>query len=810
MAPRPPYRSVLLLSACALAYELLLMRLFAIIQWHHFAYMVIGLALLGYGVSGTLVTLFQRPLLRQFNSLYPLAIVLFGLTSAGCFQLAQLIPFNAEAILWDPWQALHLAALFLLLSLPFLFAASALCLAFMRFGRAVASIYAADLVGAAVGSLALVALLFVLFPQHLLLAIAALALATAGLACWELDSRPRLLLLSLLLAVIGTGLLYPSASAPLRLSPYKPLPQTLRVEGTQVLSERSSPLGLLTVVASDTVPFREAPGLSLNAPTEPAPQLALFTDGGSRTVISRFPGRLEDLAYLGYTTSALPYQLGPVERVLVVGAGGGSELLQALYYGVDRIDAVEINPQVVTLVDQVHGDFSGRIYSHPSVHVETREIREFLLTGSERYPLIQIAMSEGFNASSSGLYALHESYLYTVEALRLYLDHLRPGGVLALTRWINVPPRDSLKLLATVADALRLRGENPATRLVMVRSWNTATLLAKRGPFSAAELDAVRQFSGSRGFDIVYLPGLSADQANRYSRLRSPMFYDAASALLDQRRDSFLARYKFDLTPATDDRPYFHHFFRWQTFLELFSLRQRGGMSLIEWGYLVLIGTLLVATLASLLLVLLPLRWSARLRSTTATGLERHRVALYFAGIGLAFLLIEIAFMQRFLLFLHHPVYAIALTLTAFLLFAGIGSGWSAAATRRWGRHRTLWGSVLAIVAVGGLYLLLLGHLFAALATLPMPLKMALTVSLVAPLAFAMGIPFPLALASLAEHAPHQVPWAWGINGCASVIGASLATLLAIHFGFTLVILVALLIYLALPMVLPAPRTPAT
>lgn len=797
------YASVFLLSACALSYEILLMRLFSIIQWHHFAYMIIGLALLGYGISGSLVSLLQGWLLSHFRVIYIACVLLFGLSSVACFRLAQQVPFNAEEILWDKQQWLYLGSMFLLLSIPFFFAASAICLAFMRFKQSTAQIYAADLIGAGAGSLGIVALLFWLFPQNVLVSLGLIAMFAALLAVPLLRDRRKTLLLVIGLA--SGALLWLAQSLVLQPSPYKSLQQTLLMRGAELVQQKSSPLGMLSVVENERVPFRHAPGLSLNARTLPLPQKALFTDGEGMTVVTQFPDQLAQLAYLDDMTSALPYHLQAMPSVLIAGGGGGQDVLQALYHQIDDIEVLEVNPQIVELVDQALGDFSGRLYSRPGVHTQIMELRDYLSTRQRQFPLIQLSLMDAFQ-TSAGLHALQESYLYTTEAIELYLAHLQSGGYLALTRWISLPPKDSLKLLHTVIQALQKRGIVDASeQLVMIRGWQTITLLVKNGRFSEQELSEVRRFCRQRSFDLVWLPGMSSEEANQYNRFASAVFYDAAQALLSTRAEAFIQHYKFDLRAATDNRPYFHHYFRWRTFQEVFALRDQGGMPLMEWGYLVLWATLLIALLSSVLLILLPLWFFARDEGANPTSIRRRHVVLYFFTIGLAFLMIEIAFMQKFMLFLHHPTYAIATTLTAFLVFAGLGSHYSARLVRKMGSQRLLRWALSGLVLTSLVYLWGFASLFESLAHWQIVYRMVFVVILIAPLAFAMGMPFPLALSSLAEHAPGYIPWAWGINGCASVISAALATILSINVGFNWVILLALLLYLVTVYFFPAP-----
>jgi spermidine synthase len=798
-----PGVSVALISAAALAYEVLLMRLFSIIQWHHFAYMIISLALLGYGASGTFLALAGTSLLRRFERTYWLCLVLFGLSAVACGLLAQRIPFNAEEVLWDWQQPVRLLALYLLLSLPFFFAASGIALALSRYGNVVSRIYAADLLGAGAGSLGIVLLLFGVFPDTALKYIGALGLFAAFIATRELRMRehrwPVLALMGALLL-----LTLPEAWLALQISPYKGLPQMLRVSKARIIEERSSPLGLLTVVDSPLIPLRHAPGLSLYANTPIPEQLGLFTDADNMTAINHNPGQ-QPLVYLDWLTSSLPYYLAKPRHVLVLGAGGGAEVQQALNHDVAQVDAVELNPQVIEIVRNDFARYAGRLYQRPEVSVHIADARGFIRNSHEHYDLIQISLLDAFGASSAGLYALNENYLYTIEALRDYLQRLAPEGYLAISRWIKLPPRDALKLYATALRVLRDNGIAAAEqRLALIRSWQTSTLLVKNSAFTAQEIKSLRTFCKARAFDVAWYPGMSEVEANHFNILEQPFLFRAATALNGSGAGGFMARYKFNITPATDDRPYFFHFFKWEVLPEILALRGQGGLPLLEGGYLVMVATLLQAGLISGILILLPLalqRWRAANRGPR---IRRARVVLYFSAIGLAFLFIEIAFIQKFILFLDHPLYAVATVLTAFLVFAGVGSAMTSRFhTDSVPHSRFVARAVAGIIALGLSYSFLLDPLFDSLMYLPVALRVSVSLLLIAPLAFCMGMPFPLGLAYVGARIPAFIPWAWGINGCASVVSAVMASLLAIQFGFTFVLISALLLYLAAALTFP-------
>ena len=785
--------ATLFISAAAIGYEILLMRVLSIVQWHHFAYMIISLALLGYGASGTFIALLRSHLEPRFETAYAASALFFSIAMIVCFIVAQRVPFNALEIVWDRGQFLNLAVVYVVFFVPFFFAACCIGLAFTCRGGDASRIYFFDLFGAGLGAVLIIVLLFAVSPQTALVLLVLLPLAASAIMASTLTSRLPLAIAQLAwLALLAIGI--PQAHLELRISEYKGLSQALQVIDSRILEQSSSPLGLITVVDSPTVPIRHAPGLSFNTRHIPPVQLAVFTDADGMSAITRYDGNPGSVAYLGDLTAALPFRLLENPVVLVLGAGTGSEVLLSLFHGASRVDAVELNPQMTELVAGTYADFAGRIYDDPRVTVYTDEARGFVARSGGGYDLVQIGLLDSFGASGAGVQALNESYIYTTGALREYLADLEPGGLLAITRWIKMPPRDSVKLIATAIEALRQSGvSEPGRRIAMIRSWNTSTLLIKNGDLTASEIGRIREFARSRSFDTVYFPGIRAEAANRFNRLADPYLFDAASALLGDSTGDFFERYKFYVEPASDDRPYFFHFFRWRTLPEVMALRKAGGAGLIEWGYLVLVATIVQAAVLGLVLILLPL---SLVRRAWPAGTAR-RFGFYFLLLGLAFLFVEMAFIQKFILFLSNPLYSVAVVLSGFLLFAGLGSASSERLARRlpWPGVSPVTVAVAAIAVLALGYVLVLPAVFGRFIGLADPAKIIVSLALIAPLAFFMGMPFPLGLKRLSGLAPGFLPWAWGINGFASVVSAVLATLLAIEFGFNVVILLALVLY---------------
>lgn len=792
--------AVFAISFAVLGYELLLMRLLSIIQWHHFAAMIISLALLGLGASGSCVFLLQRILMQRFHQAFSANALLFAMALVGSFAVSQKLAFNPLEILWDPRQWLVLLQNYFVLFLPFFFAGNCLSLAFTLYRQRIHRLYCFDLLGAGCGALGMVGLLFCLNPSECLRVLPVSAFLAAGFA--QFDAKKKSFIIAGIFITffgIASPWFWPEGWVSLRLSEYKGLSMALRVPDAKVLTHRSSPLGWLAAVESPAIPFRHAPGMSLTCSMEPPKQIGLFVDGDSMTPLTHFDGRVEPLAFLDCMTSALPFSLVDEPRVLVLGAGGGMDVLTAKVHGAHHIDAVELDPNLVSLVKHTYGEFAGHLYSDERVSVHIAEARGFASRTSESYDLIQVSLLDSFSTSMAGGHALNESYLYTVEALVDYLHRLRPGGFLSITRWLKVPPRDSLKLFAAAVGALeRLGIMNPGDHLALIRSWMTTTLLVKRDGFTEDDLRRIRAFCRKLAFDLDYYPGIRPNETNRYNILDRSYFHEGAMAILGEDREAFFRRYKFDVRPATDDRPYFFHFFKWETLAEILSLKSRGGIPLIEWAYPILVLTLVQAIILSTAFIVSPL---FLLGGLSRLPLGKIRVALYFLSLGFAFLFIEMAFIQKLILFLSHPIYSASAVLCGFLVFAGIGSRVAGSWDRRGSEYHSTHRPFPLLAVACAIPILA----FANLQTLPFLLKhcahlhdtwrMAIVIALIAPLAFFMGMPFPHGLSIVAKGSPAWIPWAWGINGCSSVVATVLAPLLAIHYGFNTVIFLAMGLY---------------
>ena len=809
--------ALVLVSASVLSYQVILVRAFSIGQWHHFAYMVISIALLGFGASGTLLAALERRRTNAAMSLqgsqrgwFAISATAFAVALPISFWLSQQIPFDAFLVVWEARQVLYLGCYYLLLSIPFFAAATAIGLALTSESEHCPRLYAYNMVGSGAGALLAAVVLSVARVEWALLGVMGLAQGAAVITLLDkklfFDRGSHRLFAAAGVAIMAiTTLAYVFRPPTVRLSQYKGLSYALNLPHAQLVAERSSPLGRVDVVVSPAI--REAPGLSIVAPTDAVPpwQLGLYVDAESAGAITAFNGDASTLNYLDWMITAAPYfarQDAPRDlRVCVLGAGGGAGVLLALRHAARQVDAVELDPNVPELLRGKFRDFAGGLYDRPDVRVHRAEARAFVQAAHGTWDIIDLSLVDSFAASAVGVGAVNENYLYTREAFEAYLSHLGPGGVLAVTRWARMPPRDELKLFATAVAALERIGVNPAERLVLIRSWAVATLLVKKESFTIPELSALRRWSEERLFDASYFPGIAADQHNRFNVLERDYYFEAASAFLagGQRREQFFRDYAFNLRPATDDRPYFFHFYRWRALPLMLRTFRESWLPFSEWGYLILVATLAQATLLGILLIVSPLALLHRRIPCVDSSVARPRsprtvrlrVLLYFMALGVGYLFVEMALIQRLVFLLADPIYAVAVVLVGLLFVSGLGSAWAARQLRKGiSPTRLACFAAIAVAVTATVYGLGLHAILTPLLSWPLSARMALAFTVILPFA-AMGMPFPLVLHQLGQTRAEMLPWAWAINGCASVVAGPLASLLALGAGLPAVLLVA-------------------
>jgi len=794
------YGGVFLLAAGTLLFEITLTRIFSISQWYHFAFMAVGLALLGSGASGSFLALLRERLVRQRDEQSPadgaliLCTVLFSLTALGGYAACNILPFDSFRLAWERVQLLYLAGYYLSLAFPFFWSGLAFALLLARAPERTGLLYFVNLSGSGVGALAAIGVLSLVSSERGVVASAllgagaalAFALASGGRGRgWQAALAAALLLCTALL-------IRPCPFLAIRMSPYKPLSQTLRVPDAHLEGSWWNASSRVDVVTSSTI--RSAPGLSLDYPQPLPPQKGLTVDGDNLQALTN--ARPADAHFVEHLPSALVYRLLREPRVLIIEPGGGMEVLAALHHGARRVVLVESNPLILQLIRGPYDDAVAGLYRHPRIELHAAQGRSYLRATSERFDLVQFALTEGYRAISWGAYSLSEDYLYTVEAVTDAYERLTPGGFLLLSRWLQLPPSEETRAWALAVAALERAGvPHPEDHLLALRSFQTVLILVKRSPLTQAELATVRRFAEETSHDHIYRPGIGPQDANRHNVLPQPEYYRAFSAILSPAdRKRFYREHLFDVRPTTDDRPFFFHYFKPAQVPAIVAAFGKTWQPFGGGGYLVLAVLLALVLVASALLILLPVCLRQAVSPLKASRGLWARAFFYFAMLGLAFLLVEIPLLQYFILLLDQPTYAFALVLCGLLVASGAGSLLGE-------RIRTA-GVVWCLGPAVLLYALFLRRLPSLLLGWPLAWRVGASFPLLAPIGVLMGFPFPAGIRRLAWAAPEAIPWAWAVNGCASVVSSILATMVAVSFGFSWVLYLAAALYTLAAMIL--------
>lgn len=789
-----------ILSAAIIAFQLALMQVLSITQWYHFAYMVISVALLGFGAAGTVLALFRQRLLSHIRWLLPVLMISCGIAMSLVVPVSQLsfIRFDSYLLFADYAHVGRLLLTYLLFFIPFFLGALAIGLVFDHYVSVIGKVYFANLLGSAMGGLFLLALVWFLLPDRLpaflscLPVIAGTLVLPARAGTPELPGAGRikhravLAFFAFFAFVICAWTI--SVPPPLHLSQFKDISKALLLPDAALKIEKASPYGVIQAVTSPVL--RYAPGLSLKVHQPVYPSTALFVNGDWLGVVAGI-GASDTSFVLQYTSFDLPYRMAEREDVLVLQAGTGMEVAHAFSRHASHIVAVEPNTVLLAALQQELALDNDSLFYQPAVAVRRQDPHTFLFSDTAHYDLISLPAVGSFGGSA-GLNALHEQFLLTKEAFVAMWSRLKEDGVISITAWLDYPARHSLKLLATVVEVLeQLNIRHPAQHIAAVRSWSTLSFVIKKSAITAAEIQNIRHFCGQWQFDATLLPGLQPEERNRYHQLQDRHFFQQMDTLFSSGKRDLYAEYDFKIIPATNNSPYFSQFIRWKSLPRLATYFSNRSIPFFEIGYLLVVITLVQIAVLSFVLILLPLF------KTGWKGKQQGGVLLYFGGIGAGYMFVEMVFIQHFILYFGHPVYAAAAVITALLLFSGFGSY---TVDYFAGKGKGLLFVFSAIVVCLLVYAVVLMPVLQHTAEASLPVKWLIVFLLTAPLAFCMGIPFPAGLRHLALTQAAEIPWAWGLNGCVSVISTALVTLIAVESGYRMVIWLAALAY-CLPLI---------
>ncbi len=834
--------ALFLVSVCVLGFEIEVMRVFAVGSWSNFGSMVISIALLGFGVAGTLLTFLGGNVRRNPDGWLAVSSFALGPSMAVAHTVAQHIPFNPVLIVSDPSQLWWIGGYYLVYGIPFFAGGLFVGVSFSAFSSRMHRLYFWNMIGSGLGGLAILGLMFVFPPDFLIYPLVGLAAIPALLSCvrWsQEENRPRVrpveAVITLAIAAMGYALLL--SFGQVSVSDFKPVSYAEKYPDSRQVYSSFSPLGEMRVFESSY--FHFAPGLSDTASVSLARMprnafLGLYIDGDGPVGVMRRLSPPED-GYIDFLPMSAPYLLLNHPRVLLLRLGGGAGIFTALHKEAREVWVVEPDPDLVHMLRDVpfFQRFSGRILDDPRVTVVNTEIRAFAGSTDQKFDLVELGLIDSTGLSQAGGYSVEENYTYTVEAVREYLKSLSPSGILSITVWDRLnPPRNVPRLLATVVQALRDEGmpsiQNDIYSFNLLLS--TATVLVKKDGFTAAETARLNAYCRRMSFDVNYFPGIPS-AAKSFDRLMegyqdiysgspdssgSPATDTTAPAnaapeldlrpvdlyhltlewLLANRQTELFSKYVFDIRPASDDKPYY------SGYLKPLSVPQflpRLGEISEEWGYLLLLATFLQSIIFGALIILLPLilRWRELFRGREGTA----GVIVYYACLGLAYLMAEIFLIQRFVFFLANPVYANSIIITILLVSSGVGS--LVSETLRLERRVKVLGAVMGIGVFVLVFLLAVPPLLQTCLGLPLGVKMLITAVLVAPLGFLMGIPFPTGLAALSESRKGILPWAWGVNGALSVTGSVLTRLVSTSLGFSVVLAGVAFLYILAGVLFP-------
>lgn len=804
---RRRYLGVAGLAGATLILEISLTRLLAVAQFYHFAFLVVSLALLGFGASGSFLALAPRSQRRDKESRFWRWFIgerLLFLSGAGfaisvgvAYGVVNVLPFDSYAIAWDWRQVFYFILYYLALTTPFLFSGVGIGGELAQGEGDSHNIYAANLLGSGIGALCAPAALWLGgVPGGVILA-GIIGLAVSLTAARSRRLHFRLILMGVLLLGSG-GFLFLTARnlknqavLGIAVSPYKNLAQALRYPGSRTVFSRWNAISRVDVVRDAGT--RQLPGLSYVYSGSPPPQLGLSIDAADIQPITQ--ARPEEFDAGDYLPEAVVFELQPDAGVLVLNPGGGLGVLQAAAGDAEAITAVLGNPLLGNAVAAVANNES--VYRLSPVNLVYETPRVLIEQDVDFYDLILVPLTDAYRPVTSGAYSLSETYDLTVESFNAQLDRLAPEGIWVATRWLQTPPSESIRLAATVVEAMEERGvEQPEQSLIAYRGIQTLTVLAKPAGWTQAELGTVRSFLRSRRFDLVWAPDIDPAETNRFNRLPTAAYYDVLKGLFEaSEREDYYRAYSFTIRPAVDDQPFFFHFFTWQQTPELLATIGKIWQPFGGSGYLILFALLILVLVFSAGLILGPLIWlrRRRIRAQDSPAEEEissrrdWRTFMYFGLIGLAFLFIEIPLIQRWILFLGNPTYAFTLVVFALLTFSGLGSALSRQA---WIPQRIAFG-LLILASLGTPWVLTQNS--SAILSWSMYARIWFAFTSLAPLGLLMGLPFPLGLVWLEAEVQKTgraelIPWAWAVNGCVSVIASVLAAILALSYGFTMVL----------------------
>ena len=741
------YLGVFFTSLSAIVLEISLTRIFSVVLWYHFAYLVVSIALFGIGAGGLIAFFLANYLEKQVTR----HLASIALAQSASVVMCLLFITNANInIDFSLAGFVDLLSVYLLCTAPFLLTGLSLALAFRHFREHAHKVYFFDLVGSAIGCVIfLVAISYISGPAVVLLSAFLAAFASAFYTMARLGTVP--VAKAALVGAAMLGLVVISAQTQVFAIKYTKTYE----ERADLLYEKWSPLARITVypkifwTENQDSPFGWGMSRSYTS-TDPIEQLWIEQDANAGTPITRFEGDFSKLEFLKHDVTSIPYHMKPNSKVFIVGVGGGRDVLTALAFGNPTVRGCDINPVTVKLIQQRFREFSGGLYDRPEVHIDVAEARSFIRSNTERFDIIQISLIDSWAATAAGAFSLSENNLYTVEAFVDYFDSLEEDGLLSVTRFLFSPRNQSLRVAIVARQALEMMGaDHPEQHIAVVgtsRTGGVATVIAKKNPFTAKEVQDLLHTAEEYDFEILYLNGQNND-------------VDFAHALEATDLSAFLETLYYDLRPTWDDRPFFFQMIYFTDALDmLFHPEAIHGQTFNYYAPLVLLTLLVISMIFVALFFVVPLAVSQGVQSLSPTW------GTYFILLGLGFMFVEIPLLQKGSLYLGHPTYSLSVVLFSMLTFTGLGSHWS-------GRlsipqlQQSLWRYLFAVGTLVACTILTLEWIIPTTIGLSLSARVGIMVFTTGMLAFLMGVAFPSGIRLFSESQRNAVPWVWALNG---------------------------------------------
>lgn len=775
-ATRRFYPAMFLIALSTLVLQVLLMRLLSVVTWYHLAFFAISMAMLG--MTAGAVTVFLQPA-RYAGA------ALAGSLAWACIGFALAVPFMLYVVCTMPldiatsagiWASSLLSTLSCLA--PFYFSGIAVTATLTRSGLPVNRIYAADLIGAALGCAAVLVALDWADVPSLILGTSALGLAAGALFAGRAERRAQALCVAG--AVVFAGLAAHNAVSD---NPWRPVvvKGTMEPSDPVYLREWNSFSRVLVQMPKAMPPSYWGP--SPVAPREPIVQMPMDIDGDAGTTVRPFRSRA-DIEHLGFDVTNMAYRLGRKGQACVIGVGGGRDVQAAILFGHEKVLGVELNPIFVDLLQGRLADFAG-IGRREGVTLVADEARSYLARHPLSCTVLQMSLIDTWAATGAGAFSLSENGLYTVEGWRVFLSKLAPDGLFTVSRWYN---RDNLgetgRLVSlAVASLLDAGVPDPAAHLGMVTSARISTLIVSKSPLSPDDVTTLREWAGRLQFEVALAP----DQAPLHPTLARLVAARSAGELAAVNKGS-----RFNFAPPRDESPYFFNLLKLRHLPDAFGLYTGADNTFLDSGQGVARGNMVASAvlvaligclaLCAVLTVFLPLRLAKR-RGIVRKGDALVSGALYFAAIGAGFMFAEIGLIQRLSVFLGHPVYGLGVLLFSLIAATGVGSYLSGRIDASRMRDLIAFPVLLGVLLV--MYPWIADAVMHAMAAAPMGARIAASLAMTVPLGLVMGCFYPTGMRVAERLGKAETPWYWALNGVMGTLVSGVAVFVSLYFSIT-------------------------